>query len=84
VRMALGATAGDVLRGVALPGLRPVIAGTMIGIASGAGLSGFLHSTLTSPEMNDFPMAFPTTIRGYLAGSHALLRLSRCWRASLL
>jgi len=54
VRMALGATAGDVLRGVALPGLRPVITGTMIGIASGAGLSGFFHSTLTSPEMNDF------------------------------
>ena len=54
VRMALGATAVGVLRGVALPGLRPVIAGMMIGIASGAGLSEFLHSTLTSPETNDF------------------------------
>jgi predicted permease len=54
VRMALGATAGRVLRSVALPGLRPVVAGMMIGIASGAGLSWFLHSTLVSPETNDF------------------------------
>ena len=54
VRMALGATAGRVLRSVALPGLRPVGVGMIIGIASGAGLSGFLHSTLASPETNDF------------------------------
>ena len=54
VRMALGATAASVLRGVALPGLRPVAVGITIGIVSGAGLSGFLHSTLVSPETNDF------------------------------
>ena len=54
VRMALGATAGRVLRSVALPGLRPVGVGMIIGIASGAGLSGYLHSTLASPETNDF------------------------------
>jgi predicted permease len=54
VRMALGATAGRVLRSVALPGLRPVGVGMIIGVASGAGLSGFLHSTLASPETNDF------------------------------
>ena len=54
MRMALGATAGRILRSVALPGLRPVVAGMIIGIASGAGLSWFLHSTLVSPETNDF------------------------------
>ena len=54
VRMALGARAGSILRSVALPGLRPVAVGMAIGIASGAGLSAFLHSTLASPETNDF------------------------------
>jgi putative ABC transport system permease protein len=54
VRMALGATPGRVLRGVALPGLRPVAVGLCIGTATGAGVSWFLHSTLASPETNDF------------------------------
>ena len=54
VRMALGATAGRVLRGVALPGLRPVAAGMILGTAGGAGLSWMLHGTLASPETNDF------------------------------
>jgi predicted permease len=54
VRMALGATAGCVLRSVTLPGLLPVGVGMIVGIATGAGLSGFLHSTLASPETNDF------------------------------
>jgi predicted permease len=54
VRMALGATPGRVLRGVALPGLRPVAVGMCIGTACGAGISWFLHSTLASPETNDF------------------------------
>ena len=54
VRMALGATAGRVLRSVALPGLLPVVVGMIVGIASGAGLSGLLRSTLASPETNDF------------------------------
>ena len=59
VRMALGATAGRVLRSVALPGLRPVVVGMTIGMATGAGLSGFLHSTLASPETNDFLYGVP-------------------------
>ena len=59
VRMALGARAGDVLRGVALPGLQPVAAGMMVGMACGGALSWFLHSTLASPETNDFLFGVP-------------------------
>ena len=65
VRMALGATAASVLRGVALPGLRPVAVGIIIGTVSGASLSGFLHSTLVSPETNDF-------LYGVSAGEHGV------------
>jgi putative ABC transport system permease protein len=54
VRMAMGATPGRVLRSVALPGLRPVAVGLCVGTACGAGMSWFLHSTLASPETNDF------------------------------
>lgn len=54
VRIAMGATPGRVLRSVALPGLRPVAVGLGIGTACGAGISWFLHSTLASPETNDF------------------------------
>ena len=54
VRMAMGATPGRVLRGVVLPGLLPVALGPCIGTACGAGMSWFLHSTLASPETNDF------------------------------
>ena len=45
VRMALGATPSDVLKNVALLGLRPVATGMIIGIACGVGISGILHST---------------------------------------
>jgi putative ABC transport system permease protein len=54
VRMALGATHSHVLKNVALLGLRPVVAGMIIGIACGAEISGILHSTLASPESSDF------------------------------
>jgi hypothetical protein len=54
VRMALGATPGRVLRGVALPWFRPVALSLCIGTVAGAGISLFLHSTLASPESNDF------------------------------
>ncbi len=54
VRMALGARPAHVLKDVALPGLRPVAAGMVIGIAGGAGISAILHSTLASPESSDF------------------------------
>jgi ABC-type antimicrobial peptide transport system permease subunit len=54
VRIALGATPGRVLRSIAFPALQPVLVGMTLGIAIGAGLSGLLHSTLVSPETNDF------------------------------
>jgi len=59
VRMALGARAGDVLRGVALPGLQPVAVGMILGMACGGALSWLLHSTLASPETNDFLFGVP-------------------------
>jgi len=54
VRMALGATPGHVLKSVALPGLWPVAAGMIVGLACGAATSRLLHSTLASPESSDF------------------------------
>jgi predicted permease len=59
VRMALGATSGHVLKSVALPGLWPVAAGMIVGLACGAGMSGILHSTLASPESSDFLYGVP-------------------------
>jgi macrolide transport system ATP-binding/permease protein len=54
VQMALGARAGDVLRSVALWGLRPVVAGMVVGLACGAAVSAVLHSTLSFPGSSDF------------------------------
>jgi macrolide transport system ATP-binding/permease protein len=54
VRMALGATSRHVLKDVVLRGLRPVIAGMVIGLGCGAGMSAVLHSTLAAPGASDF------------------------------
>jgi ABC-type lipoprotein release transport system permease subunit len=54
VQMALGAQAGDVLRSVALWGLRPVAVGMAAGLACGAAASAVLHSTLSFPGSSDF------------------------------
>jgi predicted permease len=54
IRMALGASARDVMRGVVMSGLRPVFAGIVCGIAGAAGLSAILHSTLVFPGSADF------------------------------
>ena len=45
---------GDVVRSVALSGLRPVAAGMIIGLGCGAAASAPLHSTLASPGTSDF------------------------------
>lgn len=59
ILMALGADAGDVLRGVILQGLRPVIVGSMVGLAGAGGLSALLHSTLSFPGSSDLLYGLP-------------------------
>ena len=54
VRIALGATAGRVLKSIAFEGLRPVLIGSVVGLAGGAGLSLLLHHTLVFPGSIDF------------------------------
>lgn len=59
VQMALGARAGDVLRSVALWGLRPVAVGMVLGLGCGAAASAVLHSTLSLPGSADFLYGVP-------------------------
>jgi macrolide transport system ATP-binding/permease protein len=54
IRIALGATAGRVIRGIAIVGLRPVLIGMVMGLAGGGGLSLLLHRTLAFPGSIDF------------------------------
>ena len=54
IRIALGATAGRVVRGIAIAGLRPVLIGMVVGLAGGAGLSLMLHHKLAFPGSIDF------------------------------
>jgi macrolide transport system ATP-binding/permease protein len=54
IQIALGANSGDVLRSVALWGLKPVAAGMIAGLGCGAAASALLHSTLASPASSDF------------------------------
>jgi hypothetical protein len=53
IRMALGATAGDVLRMIVGQGLSPVLAGAAVGVIAAAGLSSMLRATLVSPTGPD-------------------------------
>lgn len=54
IQMALGARSADVLRSIALWGLKPVAAGMIIGLGCGATASAVLHSTLVFPGSSDF------------------------------
>jgi macrolide transport system ATP-binding/permease protein len=54
IQMALGARSDDVLRSVALWGLKPVAAGMLVGLGCGAAASAVLHSTLAFPGSSDF------------------------------
>lgn len=54
IRIALGATAGRVIKEIAIAGLRPVLIGMVVGMAGGAGLSLLLHRTLAFPGSADF------------------------------
>jgi predicted permease len=53
ISMALGATAGDVLKSVIRQGLQPVFVGTIFGLAGAAGVSSILHATLIFPGSTD-------------------------------
>jgi predicted lysophospholipase L1 biosynthesis ABC-type transport system permease subunit len=68
IRMALGATPGAVLSAVVLQGLRSVLIGIAVGIASAAGLSSVLHATLVFPASTDLfygvPFYDPATFLG--------------------
>lgn len=55
VRMALGASGGSVLRLVMLQGMRPVVAGLVVGIASAVALSRFMSSLLFGVTTGDWP-----------------------------
>jgi predicted permease len=71
VRVALGATASDVLFSVVVRGLRPVFYGIVLGIAGAAGLSAYLHSILALPGASDVlygvPFYDPATFLGLSA-----------------
>jgi predicted permease len=54
ILMALGATAGNVLRSVILQGLRPILFGSILGLAGAAAISGLLRATLLAPSTSDF------------------------------
>ncbi len=71
IHMALGAKSANVLKVIAMDGLRPAFAGMVIGMAGAAALSSILHATLTFPGSSDFlygvPFYDPVTFLG-LAG----------------
>ena len=71
VRVALGATAREVLFSVVVRGLRPVFCGIVLGIAAAAGLSAYLHSILALPGASDVlygvPFYDPATFLGLSA-----------------
>jgi len=54
IRIALGATAGRVIKGIAMAGLGPVLIGMVVGLAGDGGLSLMLHRTLAFPGSIDF------------------------------
>jgi ABC-type antimicrobial peptide transport system permease subunit len=50
IRVAPGATAGMLLKGIVVPGLRPVAVGMAIGFAAAVGLDAWYRSTALLPE----------------------------------
>ncbi|MDE3197522.1 MAG: ABC transporter permease, partial [Acidobacteriota bacterium] len=82
VRMALGAGAQAVLRGVVGQALRPVFAGSAAGIVLAAGLSAVLHQTLIFPGSMDFfygvPFYDPVTFGG-IGALDTMLAMAASW-----
>ena len=72
IQMALGARSGDVLRSVALSGLKPVAAGMIIGLGCGAAASALLHIlSLRLREPATFSTVCDSTIPGRSQESQA-------------
>jgi predicted permease len=79
VRMAMGASSGDVVWEVMRDGLRPVMVGIAVGVAGGAAVSAVLHATLRFPGSMDFlygvsfydPLTF-TGLSAFVLGVAAL------------
>jgi len=68
IRMALGATSRAVLRGVVVQGLRPVLAGVLVGLAASAGLLAILAARGTVSSSGPFPATFqPAALSAELA-----------------
>lgn len=65
VRMALGASRLHVIRGVVVEGLKPTVAGILLGVAGAAALSRFMSSLLFEVEPRD-PATF-AAVSGLLA-----------------
>ncbi len=89
ILMALGASAGDVLRSVILQGLRPVFIGSIFGLAGGAAVTGILRAGITlfassSDPLFGLSMFDPLTFVG-LSGLLALVAILAsalpAWRA---
>ncbi len=59
IPVAIGARARDILFAVVVRGLRPVFYGIVLGIAGAAGISAFLHSTLSIPGAADMLYGVP-------------------------
>jgi putative ABC transport system permease protein len=59
IRMALGATAMNVLKEIVVEGLRPAFVGIFVGMAGAAALSWMLHTTLVFPGSSDLFYGVP-------------------------
>jgi len=79
IRMALGATAADVLRLIVRQGLSPVLMGAAVGVVAAAAAASILRAALASPNSPDLlfgigaldPATF-ITVGGFLAFVAAL------------
>lgn len=79
VRLALGASAGEVTKLVAGESLRPALAGALLGVAGAFGLSRFLEAQLYGVTASD-PLSFAVTPL-VLLGVSVLASLAPLWRA---
>ena len=73
VRVALGASHGNVLRQIVLQGMRPVVVGIVIGVAGAVGLSRFMSTLLFGVAPTD-----PVTFAG-VAVLLAMAALGACY-----